>query len=270
MTPMGLIFDCDGVLADTEHDGHLPAFNRAFADAGLPVAWGADEYRRLLEISGGNERLRTLFGAEGALRGTPWDGDRQQVNELIAALHRRKTAYYVQAIQGGALPGRPGIRRLAQEAAQSGWTLAVASTSVEKSVRAVLTHVVGVELADRFDIYSGDIVSNKKPAPDIYLAAMAGSQFDPSRTIVIEDSGIGCRAALAAGLRCVITTSTYTERDDFSGASLIVSSLGEPSGPVARLISSPKGLNIGSFVTLEDLRILSAQPAVTTTKEPNQ
>ena len=41
-----LIFDCDGVLADTERFGHLPAFNQMFAEFGLPVQWSEEEYGR--------------------------------------------------------------------------------------------------------------------------------------------------------------------------------------------------------------------------------
>jgi beta-phosphoglucomutase-like phosphatase (HAD superfamily) len=48
-----LIFDCDGVLADTERYGHLPAFNAMFDEFGLPVHWSEDEYGRLLKIGGG-------------------------------------------------------------------------------------------------------------------------------------------------------------------------------------------------------------------------
>ena len=56
-----LIFDCDGVLADTERFGHLPAFNRTFKEFGLPVTWSAEEYGQLVKISGGKERMATLL-----------------------------------------------------------------------------------------------------------------------------------------------------------------------------------------------------------------
>ena len=55
-----LIFDCDGVLADTERDGHLPAFNAAFAEFGLPIEWDAHTYARLLQIGGSNLPIEAL------------------------------------------------------------------------------------------------------------------------------------------------------------------------------------------------------------------
>ena len=56
-----LIFDCDGVLADTERFGHLPAFNATFREFGLPVQWSEEEYGGLLAIGGGKERMATLL-----------------------------------------------------------------------------------------------------------------------------------------------------------------------------------------------------------------
>ena len=127
-----LIFDCDGVLADTERDGHRPAFNQAFAEAGLDVAWSEEEYGEQLRIGGGKERIASLFD----------DPDRR-ARSAILALHKRKTAIYKEIVRAGRLPGRPGVARIVGEALAAGWTLAVASTSAEESVRAVLEHVVG-------------------------------------------------------------------------------------------------------------------------------
>ena len=55
-----LIFDCDGVLADTERDGHRVAFNSTFREFGLPVEWSEEEYAVKLQIAGGKEQVREL------------------------------------------------------------------------------------------------------------------------------------------------------------------------------------------------------------------
>lgn len=55
-----LIFDCDGVLAETERDGHRAAFNRMFAAEGLDFEWTEDDYASVLSVAGGKERLRRL------------------------------------------------------------------------------------------------------------------------------------------------------------------------------------------------------------------
>ncbi len=137
-----LIFDCDGVLADTERDGHLPAFNRTFAEFGLPVRWSEEEYAEKLRIGGGKERMASLLTPAFVREaGLPEDADGQRA--AIAEWHARKTAIYTEMVAGGALPARPGVTRLIGEALDAGWTLAVASTSAEPSVRAVLEHVAG-------------------------------------------------------------------------------------------------------------------------------
>jgi len=190
-----LIFDCDGVLADTERDGHRPAFNQAFAEAGLDVVWDEAEYARRLQIGGGKERIASLFD----------DAD-QRADEILA-LHKRKTTLYKEMVRAGKLPPRPGIARIVDEALAAGWTLAVASTSAEESVRAVLEHAVGEPNAAHFAVFAGDIVPAKKPDPAIYRLALQELGLEPADAIVIEDSRNGLLAAVGAGLRCVVTVS---------------------------------------------------------------
>jgi HAD superfamily hydrolase (TIGR01509 family) len=224
-----LIFDCDGVLADTERDGHRPAFNQAFAEAGLDLVWDEEEYGRRLQIGGGKERIASVVDDEDEVR----------------ALHKRKTAIYKEIVRAGKLPARPGIARIVDEALAAGWTLAVASTSAEESVRAVLEHAVGAENAARFAVFAGDIVPAKKPDPAIYLLALRELGLEPADAIVIEDSRNGLLAAVGAGLRCVVTLSSYTADEDMSEAVLVVPSLGDPPGDV---------------VTLQDLDACRTQP----------
>lgn len=223
MSFRALVFDCDGVLADTERDGHRPAFNATFDAFGVPVVWDVEEYGRLVEIGGGKERMGSLFS--GPLAGSEWDGDEESRKATLAAWHKDKTARYIELIDSGAIPGRPGVRELAQEAADAGILLACASTSAEASVRAVLRNVMGEELAGRFAVFAGDVVPAKKPAPDIYLHAVQHLGVEPGEAVAVEDSGIGCKAAVTAGLTTVITTSAYTAADDFTGAALVVPSL---------------------------------------------
>ncbi|WP_456825857.1 HAD-IA family hydrolase [Cellulomonas sp. P5_E12] len=254
-----LIFDCDGVLADTERDGHLPAFNQTFADAGLPIHWSEQEYGQLLAIGGGKERLATVFTpvfVETAH--LPVDPDEQR--DLIARWHKAKTAHYTAMVADGVMPGRPGIARIVADASAAGWRLAVASTSAEASVRAVLEHAVGEELAAQFAVFAGDVVPKKKPAPDIYLLALRELGVGPEQVVVVEDSANGLRAALGAGLRTVVTVSSYTAEEDFTGASLVVSSLGDLPDSPATVLADPHGLDIQGQVELSHVERLLQTP----------
>jgi HAD superfamily hydrolase (TIGR01509 family) len=250
-----LIFDCDGVLADTERDGHLPAFNQTFAEFGVPVQWSDADYAEKVKIGGGKERMRSILTPQLATElGLPLETDTW--GDTILAWHKRKTAIYTEMVAAGVLPGRPGIRRITEEAAAAGWTLAVASTSAEASVRAVLEHAVGAELAERFRVFAGDIVPAKKPAPDIYLHALRELGVDPGETLVIEDSANGLQAALAAGLATLVTVSSYTTEEDFTGAALVVSSLGEPAGPATEVLNDPAGIRPDRYLRLADLETI--------------
>ncbi|MFJ5642607.1 HAD-IA family hydrolase [Streptomyces sp. NPDC093223] len=249
-----LVFDCDGVLADTERDGHLPAFNRTFEEFGLPVRWSDAEYARKVTIGGGKERMRSLLTPDFiAAAGLP--SDPAALDERVAAWHRRKTEIYTAVIGSGSIPPRPGVRRVATAAQEAGWTLAVASTSAEPSVRSVLELAMGPELAAHFSVFAGDVVPRKKPAPDIYAFALDRLGLDAARAVVVEDSRNGLLAALGAGLACVVTTSAYTGGEDFTGASLVVTSLGDPppQETVARVLSDPLGTAPGPWIELADL-----------------
>jgi len=255
-----LILDCDGVLADTERHGHLPAFNSMFAEIGLSVRWSEAEYGELVKIGGGKERLAAALTHEVIAREGLPEAAKDRV-ALIVELHAIKTARYVERVTSGAMPPRPGVRRLVEEAAANGWRLAVASTSSEASVRAVLEHAVGRERAADVAVFAGDVVVSKKPAPDIYLLAVRTLGIDSREVVVVEDSRNGLIAARGAGLATIITVSSYTVREDFSGAALVVSSLGDPPQEPAKVIADPLSLGVRDVVRLSTLEKILARNA---------
>jgi len=253
-----LIFDCDGVLADTERDGHRIAFNETFAEVGLPVTWSEEEYGEKLKIGGGKERMASLL-TDDFVESNALPADAEGQKELLADWHKRKTARYKAIVQAGRLPGRAGIARIVDEALAAGWTLAVASTSAEESVRAVLEHAVGGENAAKFAVFAGDIVPAKKPDPAIYVLALDRLSIAPDEAVVIEDSRNGLLAAVGAGLRCVVTVSSYTAEEDMSEAVLVVSSLGDPGEP-AVVLANRGAADPSELVTLADLDACRTQP----------
>jgi len=225
-----IIFDCDGVLVDTERDGHRVAFNKAFAQKGYAIEWSVELYGKLLEISGGKERMIHYFDSYGwpsnvVDLATPYGADK---DALIKELHKLKTDLFIQIIESGELPLRPGIARLIDEAIAADVTLAICSTSHERAVNLVAEKLLGSERKTRFSaILAGDVVSKKKPDPEIYNLASERLSLEPSKCVVIEDSRNGLLAAKAAGMYCVITTNGYTKEEDFTEADLIVSELGD-------------------------------------------
>lgn len=248
-----LVFDCDGVLADTERYGHLPAFNAMFAEFGLPVHWDEDEYARRLKIGGGKERLASLFDDPEFVRAADIPDDAAERAALLAEWHRSKTRKFKELVAAGQLPARPGIRRIIHEALAAGWQVAVASTSASESVRAVLEHAVGVETASAITIFAGDVVPAKKPDPAIYLLAVRELSLDPARTLVVEDSRNGLLAATAAGLACLVTVNGYTRSENFDEAVLVVSELGDPGRDPIEVLAAAASARPHPYVTLADL-----------------
>ncbi|CCQ60142.1 HAD family hydrolase [Crocosphaera watsonii] len=213
-----LIFDVDGTLAETERDGHRIAFNRAFSEADLNWYWSGSLYGELLEISGGKERIRYYL--------QQYHPDiKENLETLIPQLHQAKTTHYRDLLSSGEIKLRPGVKRLIEEAYQEGIRLAIATTSALPNALALLEKHLNPQWFEV--IAAGDIVPNKKPAPDIYNYVLEKMNLKPEECLVFEDSFHGLQAASQANLKTVITVHDYTKNQDFSLASLVLNHLGE-------------------------------------------
>jgi HAD superfamily hydrolase (TIGR01509 family) len=242
-----IIFDQDGVIIDTERDGHRVAFNETFKEFGFNVEWDVEKYHELLQIAGGKERMKHHLQTEGFGRQVK----AEEVDDLIKKLHKRKTEIFVQLIETGRLPLRPGVKRLMTEAMEKGLILGVCTTSNEKAAHTVAYQI----LKDiRFNfVLAGDIVSKKKPDPEIYLLALKETGLQPEECIVVEDSRNGVLAAKAAGMHVVATTNVYTEKEDLSQADIIVTCLGEPDGEKGTLNKGGEGLDFDGVLHVDQL-----------------
>jgi len=254
-----LIFDCDGVLGDTERDGHRPAFNQMWRELGVPWQWSVERYGVKLKIGGGKERMSSLFADRDFLSVFTPPADAPGRADLVAQWHKRKSAIYQEMIRAGRIPPRSGVKRLSEEALAQGWILAVASTSAQDSVEAVLRRAVGENTAGRFAlVLAGDVVQRKKPAPDIYDMAAERLGVSPSACVVVEDSANGVAAAVAAGMKCIVTVSGYTAGEDFSPARIVLSCLGDPDGEVCQILENRSAAAPRGYFKAADLEAILA------------
>jgi HAD superfamily hydrolase (TIGR01509 family) len=222
-----LLWDVDGTLAETELDGHRPAFNAAFADLGLPWHWDEPTYLRLLAVSGGRERIVAWCREQTGRSPDP---------ALVERLVRHKESHYSLRVRGGAVPLRPGVASLIRQASAAGILQGIVTTSGSDAVRTLCDRVLG-DLADAFAFrVCGEDVGAKKPDPEAYHIALARLGFPAGSVLALEDSRQGLAAARAAGLPCLVTLSNLSRQEPpelFQGACAVVEGLAAEDGPVA-------------------------------------
>lgn len=177
MTIKGLIFDLDGVIADT-HEFHYLSWKRLADEEGL--AFTHDD----------NEAIR------GLTREASLDyvlGMRKVTAAEAVALMERKNRYFHESMSH--IQPMPGVVALLDELPAAGLRTGIASSS--RNARRVLDYL---GLAGKFDaIGDGYTVINHKPAPDIFVWVAGALRLPPAETIVLEDSEVGIEAGLKGG-----------------------------------------------------------------------
>jgi HAD superfamily hydrolase (TIGR01509 family) len=204
-----LLWDIDGTVAETEHDGHRVAFNRAFGDAGLGWVWDEARYAQLLHVTGGRERLL----ADMATRPDALpDAD---VRERLARhLHAAKNRWYAQLVEDDQVQARPGVLALMHDAAANGVRQGIATTTSRANVEALMARLLGPTWAQSFSVVlCGEDTRRKKPDPEVYQLALARLGVPVDEALAIEDSTPGVRAARGAGLAVVLRPSRYFPPD---------------------------------------------------------
>lgn len=244
-----LIFDVDGTLADTE-SAHRAAFNEAFAEARLGWHWDDETYIRLLQVSGGKERIAHFWRMvdPDLAAGTA-------VQAAIDRIHAMKTRLYEARVSGGQLPLRPGVLRLLREALAGGLRLAIATTTTPANVDALLRNPLGPDWRRHFAaVGDASTAPTKKPNPMVYQQVLGRLALPPGACLAFEDSSNGLRAATAAGLQTLVTPTVHTADHRFDDALLVLPHLGDATQMLPRGVA---GMD-ERWVTLDALRLWHA------------
>jgi HAD superfamily hydrolase (TIGR01509 family) len=235
-----LIWDVDGTIAETEAEGHRVAFNQAFEAQGLPWHWDLPTYGRLLDVTGGRERLLAFMQTRADAPATA------QAREALArGLHEQKNAHYAERVARGGISARPGVRRLMGACTREGVALAVATTTSTRNVEALFSSLFGAGWRDRFAaVVCAEDAPSKKPDPQAYQLVLQRLGIAPHEAFAIEDSPNGLKAARAAGIPCGITRSAYFAEAVFDGAAWVRPSLDQPSPMTLNLLRSEPSVKI--------------------------
>ena len=256
MSIKALIFDVDGTIADTE-ETHRQAFNAAFLEHGLAWDWVRPEYAELLRTSGGKERI-ALYIESQKLK----PQEKARLKGMVQLIHDSKTRIYAELIADGGAPLRPGVARIIGEARAAGVRLGIASTTTSANVSALISAQFGADAWNWFEALAcGDVVENKKPAPDIYTRVLGMLRLPASDCVAFEDSVNGLNSAKAAGLYTVVTPTAWSEGQDFSDADLLLRSLGDADAPLAAEDARQAGGPQLTLTRLQQLHAAASRPA---------
>jgi len=200
MAEYGLIFDVDGVIADTEAV-NANASIKVFADL-----FGVEGVKREDFEQGLGRGAAEYVKAAARVNGLTLDED--QVDRAT----KLRQEYFLEILSREILPAFPGVLELITESMQSDdFKTAIATSSTYQKSKAVLD---SAKIPYPQMVYvNGSDVKNKKPHPELFLTAADKLGIEPGNCVVIEDAPNGVQAAKSAGAKCLaVTNSTPAEK----------------------------------------------------------
>ena len=215
-----VIFDVDGTLANTERYGHLPACNEAFKKMGLPIEWEWPHFKVLLKsIQGNANRLRNELENNFTL-------SKVELESIIIEFEGLKKELYIHKYLPQ-LQLRDGVAEFIETVNSAGLKMAIVSTSYEIQI----TELVKNQLDPYYKSFNPIMgkESGIKTGEDGVLYTICANKLgvSPRECLAIEDSEVGLKAALKAGIPTIVTYNEHTEDEDFEGALQVVSSMSD-------------------------------------------
>jgi len=203
-----LVFDVDGVIADTEV---------------LNAKASVEMFRQLYGIAVQPDDFRPFIGT-GDERYVEGVAEKYSISIDTQAAVERRAENFFKLLETAPLPAAPGVLELVAAARQRDDVKLAIATSGQKAKQFPVIAGTGLKL-EWFDVViTGDVISKKKPDPQIYLLAAEGLGLPPGRCVVVEDAPAGVQAAKSAGAVCVAVTSS-ADVGELAAADLIVDSL---------------------------------------------
>ncbi|MEM8746313.1 MAG: HAD-IA family hydrolase [Actinomycetota bacterium] len=198
-----LLIGSISTLADTS-ERQRAAFNAAFADHGLDWHWGRDDYRSMLDVAGGQDRVTAFAAARGE-------------NVDAGAVHATKSERFRADLAENGVEPRPGIVETIAARRADGDRVALVTTTSRDNVDALLAALGGLVTDDDFDVVlTSEDVDDPKPDPAVYHAALERLGVSADQAVAVEDNVDGARSASAAGVFCVAFPNANTADHDFS------------------------------------------------------
>ncbi len=205
-----VIFDLDGALADLQRDGQRVAFNAAFTEHGLDIAWTVEQYGRLVCIGDEKRRIASALRRQGYGR----------VSEEIAAhVYRTKTDLFSESVLFGDVLPRKGLDDLVNSLFFGGIAIAVVSAGSRSWADPLVRQLIGDGIAQT--IVTPDDLPRPGSEPDLHGHALWELGVGSEGALAVTSSARGLRAAAASKLATLVVTTPYTAGHDFTGAAAV-------------------------------------------------
>ena len=225
----GVFWDLDGTIANTEFEGHLPAFNNAFNDLKIGWFWDADAYVDLLKVNGGKNRIAHYSEINNF----------SITSDLVIKIHERKQHHYLNNIRNNSVSLKSGVYRLIKNLNDNNVRQFIVTSSSREQAELLIFHLFKDFNPFEFIISSDDVIFHK-PHPYPYIKAINLSGINKNNLLVFEDSNAGIRSSLAAEINTIYTPSNVpTNIDKEFIMNCIINNFGDDKSQ-AEVIKGPK------------------------------
>ena len=207
-----IIFGSIGTILETS-DIQRKSFNKAFKKFGLNWYWSKNEYKKLLKMSGGENRLSNYAKTKNI-----------KINTL--KLRNLKTKFFNNYLKKNKLKPRAGVANVIKFCKKNNIKLGFASSTSINNINSIFFSLENTIKKKDFDfIGNSKLVSKKKPYPDIYKVALKKFGLSSKECLAIEDTEESMKSALSAKIICIAFPGKLHEKEKFKGSYKITKKL---------------------------------------------
>ena len=207
-----LIFGSIGTIVETSNI-QRKSFNKAFKEFGLDWYWSASEYKKLLEKSGGENRLSKY-------------ANKKNININTKKLRDLKTKFFNDYLKKNKIKPRAGVLNIINFCKKNNIKLGFATSTTINNINSIFYTLKNTIGKNDFNFIGNDkIVLRKKPHPDIYNITLKKLNIKPEECLAIEDTEESMKSALKAKIRCIAFPGKLHEHQKFKGAYKIIKKL---------------------------------------------
>ena len=207
-----VIFGSIGTIVETS-DIQRKSFNLAFKEFGLEWYWSSTKYKKLLERSGGENRLSSY-------------ANKKNIKVNTKRLRNLKTKFFNDYLKKNRLKPRPGVLNIINFCKKNNIKLGFATSTTVNNINSIFFTLKNTINKKDFNfIGNNKLVLREKPYPDIYKFTLKKLNIRSKECLAIEDTEDSMKSALNAKIRCIIFPGKLHKHKKFKGAYKVIKKL---------------------------------------------